>query len=70
VYQKGPLFFQTVRERIGDQAFFESLRRYYQTYRYRVAPPRGFIDIAGQVSGQNLDDLYEQWILKTVDSSQ
>jgi aminopeptidase N len=70
VYQKGPLFFQAVRERIGDQAFFESLRRYYQTYRYRVAPPRGFIDIAGQVSGQNLDDLYEQWILKTVDSSQ
>jgi aminopeptidase N len=65
VYEKGPLFFQAVRERIGDAAFFESLQRYYRTYKYRIAPPRGFIDVAEQVSGQNLDDLYQTWILGT-----
>ncbi|HID86299.1 MAG TPA: M1 family peptidase, partial [Anaerolineae bacterium] len=63
VYIKGPLFFHALREEMGDEAFFEALRRYYQTYKYGIAEPEGLLSIAEEVSGQELDELYRHWIL-------
>lgn len=63
VYIKGPLFFHALREEIGDEAFVEAMRRYYQTYQYGIAEPEGLLSIAEEVSGQELDPLYRHWIL-------
>jgi hypothetical protein len=38
------------------------LRAYYATYRYAVAYPQDFLALAEQVSGQELDALYREWI--------
>ena len=62
VYGKGPLFFYALREQVGDAAFFEILRDYYDRYSYQVAYPQDFMAIAEQVSGQELDALYQEWI--------
>jgi len=64
VYAKGPLFFQALRERVGDGVFNDILRTYFQEHRYKIATPQSFLTIAERVSGQRLDDLYRQWILE------
>ena len=63
VYGKGPLFFHEMRQQVGDEAFYEILRTYWNEHLYGVAYPRDLMIIAEQVSGQDLDALYEQWIL-------
>jgi aminopeptidase N len=63
VYGKGPLFFHALREQVGDELFTEILRAYYERYRYGVAYPRDLLDVAEEVSGQEVDPLYEEWIL-------
>jgi aminopeptidase N len=52
-----------VREQVGDEAFFEILRTYYRAYSYEIAYPQDWMAIAEGVSGQELDSLYEEWIL-------
>jgi aminopeptidase N len=63
VYGKGPLFFHALREEIGDSRFFEFMRVYFQEHRYGIATPESLLAVAETVSGQNLDDLYSEWIL-------
>ena len=65
VYGKGPLFFQALRDEVGDEAFFAILRAYLEAYRYKIASPEGFLALAEEVSGQELDRLYEKWILSS-----
>jgi aminopeptidase N len=63
VYGKGPLFFHALREQVGDEVFDEILRTYYRRYSYQVAYPEDLMAVAEQVSGEDLDALYEEWIL-------
>ncbi len=63
IYGKGPLFFHEMRQQVGDETFFAILRAYFEQYRYRVAYPRDLLAVAEEVSGQDLDALYDRWIL-------
>jgi len=61
VYVKGALFFQALREKVGDQAFFDALRQYYQAHRYGIAQPSDLLSVFQTASGQDLHDLYQKW---------
>jgi aminopeptidase N len=63
VYGKGAVFFHELRQQLGDQLFLEVLQAYLQDRKYQLATPDDFLRIAEQVSGLELDALYEQWIL-------
>jgi aminopeptidase N len=63
VYGKGALFFAEVRELLGDELFLEALRRYYQDRRYMLATPEDLLRVVEDVSGQELDQLYQEWML-------
>jgi aminopeptidase N len=63
VYGKGPLFFDAVRERLGDERFFAGLRLYLERHRYGVAYPEDLIAALEEASGQSIDDLYNAWVL-------
>jgi aminopeptidase N len=63
VYIKGPLFFHNLRQQVGDDAYFEIMRRYLKRHKYDIATPESFLAIAEEVSGQNLDEIYRRWIL-------
>ena len=52
-----------MRQQVGDKDFYEILRTYFELYRYGVAYPQDLMAVAEQVSGQDLDPLYEEWIL-------
>ena len=65
VYGKGPLFFQALRDEVGDDTFLAILRAYWEAYRYRIATPEGFLAVAEEMSGQELGSLYDKWILSS-----
>ncbi len=62
VYIKGALFFHSLREKIGDDAFFEALQDYYQLKKYQIASPEDLLDAFERSSGEQLDDLYQEWL--------
>lgn len=62
IYAKGPLFFQALRDELGDEAFFGLLRRYFAAYRYRNATGRDFLALAEAFTGRDLKPLYEKWV--------
>ena len=62
VYRKGALFFEALRQQIGDQAFFAALQQYYQDYKYGVASTEDLLELFEQASGTQLDDFYQQWL--------
>jgi len=63
IYGKGPLFFDAVRERLGDTAFFAGLRLYLERHRYGVAYPEDLIAALEDASGQCIGDLYSTWVV-------
>ncbi|MGQ9547609.1 MAG: M1 family metallopeptidase [Roseiflexus sp.] len=62
-YAKGALFFQALRQRMGEPAFDRFLRDYYASFRYRVASSDDVRVVAGQACNCTIDDLYHDWVL-------
>jgi aminopeptidase N len=62
VYAKGALFFATLRDELGDDAFDKMLGRYVSEYRWQIATPEEFQALAEEASGKDLDPLFKQWL--------
>ena len=63
VYAKAALFFDSLQHEVGDDTYQAILQEYLNRYRWRVATPDAFMQVAEKVSGQNLSPLYDHWIL-------
>lgn len=64
VYNKGGVFLDALRQEVGDEAFFAILQEHYRRYKYRVATGGDFLAVAEDVTGRELDELYDAWIRK------
>nr|WP_227467223.1 M1 family metallopeptidase [Nocardioides lijunqiniae] len=62
VYQRGAMTLQALRERIGDADFFAFLKIWARTYRHGNATTADLVRVAEQVSGQQLDQLFADWL--------
>ena len=62
VYSKGALFFQALRQEIGDQAYFSALRNYYREYQFRIANGNDLLKTFEQAAGRPLGDFYRKWL--------
>jgi len=62
VYSKGALFFKALRDEIGDEAFFQALRNYYNLYGFTIAEPGDLLNAFEVASGRSLDELYQEWL--------
>jgi len=49
---------------MGDKVFFDFLQEYYGRYKYKVVTGEGFLEVAEEVAGRELDDLYDTWVRK------
>ena len=65
VYGKAALFFDALRRQVGDETYLAILREYVDRFRWRIATPDDFLTVAEEVSGQDLEGLYTQWILSS-----
>lgn len=65
VYQKGPLYFHALRQRVGLETFWEILRTYFEQNRYRIARPEDWLAAVEAVTGSQYRSLYNAWIQDT-----
>jgi aminopeptidase N len=62
VYIRGGLVLHALRVEVGDDAFFDIIRTYADTYRDDVVTTEQFISLAEDVSGGDLGDLFDEWL--------
>jgi len=61
-YTGGALVLNALRLKIGDENFFDLLRKYTEQYRYGYAGTDEFIALAEEISGQDLKEFFDQWV--------
>jgi len=66
VYWRGGMALQALRETVGDDAFFTILRRWVDEHRGGAAATEDLVALAEEVSGQDLDDLFQRWVYEPV----
>jgi aminopeptidase N len=64
VYGKGPLFFNALRQEVGDETYFKIMQTYFAEYKYKIAQPDDLFAIIEQVSGRDVESLVETWLQK------
>jgi len=62
VYGKGPLFFKALREKVGDNIYLEIMQTYFDRYKYQITHGNDLLTTIEQVSGQDIEPLFEQWM--------
>ena len=53
---------QALRERVGDDDFFEILRTWIDEHRDSTASTADYVALAERVSGEELDELFDEWL--------
>ncbi|GIH19317.1 M1 family metallopeptidase [Rugosimonospora africana] len=64
-YERGAMTLQVLRDRVGDQKFFQILRTWVATYKGGNATTADFQATAERVSGRQLDDIFNDWVYGT-----
>jgi aminopeptidase N len=62
VYAGGALLLDALRKRLGDDVFFRLLQEWAARYRHGNATTQDFIALAEEVSGQDLDAFFQEWL--------
>lgn len=62
VYPQGAWTLHALRLRVGDDAFFEILRTYYDRFKYANASTADFIAVAEELSGEDLTAFFGSWL--------
>lgn len=62
VYCRGALTLHALRAEVGGDIYFDILREYYQRHAYSVASTADFIAAAEDLSGRQLDALFDAWL--------
>ena len=65
IYQKGGWTLHMLRAQIGAPAFWTGIRDYYRRYRDGSATTDEFRRVMEQVSGQDLDWFFKQWLTRS-----
>src|SRR5262249_15012657 len=64
VYNKGALVLHMLRRLVGDEAFFNGLRRFYQESRFKKVGTDDVRKAFEAQSGQSLERFFDRWILR------
>lgn len=62
VYGRGALALHALRVELGDALFFETLRTYAARYQYGNASTADFRAVAEELSGRDLESLFQRWL--------
>ena len=65
VYNKGAMVLHMLRLTVGDDVFFNGLRRFYLSSRFRKVGSEDFRLTMEDVSGRDLQRFFERWIYST-----
>jgi aminopeptidase N len=62
VYGKGPLFFNALRQEVGDETYFKIMQTYYAEHKYKVVHSDDLFEVIERVSGRSVAPLRETWL--------
>ncbi len=62
VYGKGAVMFHGIRKRIGDEKFFEVLKKYHEKYRFTNADKDDLISLINSVTGRDWEEYFNKWL--------
>lgn len=65
-YDRGALALHALRLKVGDGVFFKILRTYADRFGGGNASSQDFLDLAAEVSGQDLDAFFQAWLVDPV----
>ena len=61
-YQKGSVIVHTLREEIGDKAFWKGINIYLKRHKFANVETKDLQNALEEASGKNLDWFFKQWI--------
>ncbi|AVR45787.1 aminopeptidase [Christiangramia fulva] len=61
-YQKGAWALQILKDRIGEEAFHEGIKKYLQRNAYKNVETDDFLKVMEEVSGQDLSQYKKDWL--------
>jgi aminopeptidase N len=64
-YAKGGRILHLLRNTVGDEAFFESLKQYLSQYAFKTTEIEDLRLVFERVTGQDLHWFFDQWFLKS-----
>jgi aminopeptidase N len=64
IYQRGAMTLEVLRQRIGTATFLNVLSEWTERHADGNATTDDFIALAEEISGQQLDDLFETWLFE------
>jgi aminopeptidase N len=64
-YQKGAWVLHMLRSQLGDEAFFNGIRDYYNAHKHSIASSEDLRRALEKTSGQNLQQFFASWIYGT-----
>ncbi|WP_299253658.1 M1 family metallopeptidase [uncultured Lacinutrix sp.] len=62
-YKKGAWALHVLKDKVGEDAFKEAVKRYLNAYAFKNVETKNFIDIVEKVSGQNLSSFENEWLV-------
>jgi aminopeptidase N len=62
IYNKGAIVLHMLRELLGDEAFFNGLRRFYASQRFTKAGTADLREAMEQASGRPLATFFDGWV--------
>jgi len=63
-YEKAAWVLHMLRHKIGEEAYFQGIRQYYDEYKFSNALTEDFQEVMGAVSGVSLKRFFEQWFFR------
>ena len=62
VYGKGALFYDAIRETLGDRRFVRFLQQYFAAHRYAIVNTEDWLAAVHELNTPALEVLYEEWV--------
>jgi aminopeptidase N len=62
VYGRGPIFMETLADRMGEDTFAEFLREYYRSHEWGIARGEAFRQLAEEECQCDLGSLFAEWV--------
>lgn len=62
VYTRGAVVLNELRNKFGDEKFFEIMQKYFMEYEFKIATSEDFINVSEKVTGQQLDEFFNTWL--------
>ena len=63
-YEKGAWVLHMLRKKLGDENFWKGIKTYYEKFKLNNASTNDFKYVMTEVSGENLDAFFTQWLQK------